>query len=1137
MKGIVFLSILVFPIFLNAWPFGWGGWNGWGGGSGTTIVVDSEPDSGFFSSHKSCEGGRYKDTIQEAVDIANEGDTISICDGTYDESVDVDKNKLTIKKSDDADGDVIVKNSDTIFTLDGVNGIIIDGLELNSSDKYGIEIKGYSNDLYFQNLNIESSGDGIASEDDIGDFALMNSTILSHTDDGVDVNKDVKNVVIDDVQVQASDNAMKFDKGVNGDMNISKLNATNVADGIEFNTIAGELNILDTNITATNFAILVKKSPNDDVNISNNILKVNTDKHAIEFKNNINANLSISNTDIDSGGYTLVVGGNVNQVTLSYLNLLSNNNNGIEFEGAINNGLTFEHSTIKASSSGQYGLLFEGELNKGVDIKDVNISADNYGIHFKNKINDGITIDSCEINSSSSMGIKFMKEIYNNLKINNVEINAYERGIYFNEKQANPVITNSKIVSQTYDAIYTKNNNWSKFTLKDSCLKSKSDNRYALWINNTSTNAEVKNNCFYAPEIDRLGKAGANGNDVDGNYWDGNSGNYVLNKISDTNTLTDCSLSCAMVSANTQSTNGTSNSKFDAWNADSSHSLTDRNITTKISSKDFNIIIASLNEDNDDYQEFNGTVCSRVDGEEWFKNYFQDKNTSDQTDEGNPKFNITKAIKDTNIDIHWKKDVNVSCPLTNEDNSTSSSDNFAIRPKDFHIEDVANLSASDEFDLNVTARDDGGSATAEYNTTLNNIYVNISDTSKTCSDNDADINITSVDFSDGQSSTSAKFDNVGVVDINITDKVWASVDDDDTPKDCNGLYICSNTTQISIYPAKFAIEFKNPPTMKNNNTNDNFTYLSNDLNMSAWLKNLDINITALNGDDDTVTNFDKECYEDSIEFDFDLTKPKDDKSNDANLTYNSDDNDKNTTLGFEKGVVDINHSDFGFNFTRLFYEPRDPFLVDGNDSNITINIVDNNHTDAKGTITKKFEDNATFYYGRVMTQDVETTKDINTTVDVEVYDSSSSSFVSGFVQKSLKWYRHKNHNDKQDGYIQEINATNGVKLEDEEFSLTYGTQVHDPSNGIISVDINKASQEKTYTMHIKTQPWLWYIPDDYGDEYDYSDGSNCTTHPCFKYTLKKTQTSSKIKSGDFNGTSYDIEDRGDYKRVGIKVFR
>jgi len=657
-------------------------------------------------------------------------------------------------------------------------------------------------------------------------------------------------------------------------------------------------------------------------------------------------------------------------------------------------------------------------------------------------------------------------------------------------------------------------------------------------IDNTSTNAEVKNNCFYAPVIERLGKAGASGNDVDGNYWDGNSGNYELNNISDINTLTDCNLDCSMPSINTQNGSGTTNSKFDAWNADSSHSLTDRNITTKISSKDFNVIIASLNEDNDNYQEFNGTVCSSVDGGEWFKNYFKDENTSDQTDEGNPQFNITKAIKDTNVTIKWLKNIYVECSSVTNEDSTTSTDHFAIRPKDFHIEDVADLSASDEFDLQVKARDDGGNATSKYSTSVDDIYVNINDSSKTCDANDADINITSVDFSDGQSSTSTKFENVGVVDINITDKEWANVDDDDTPKNCDGMYICSNTIQVSIYPAKFAIEFKHPPTMQNNNTNDNFTYLSSDLNMSAWLKNLDINITALNGSDDIVTNFDKECYEDSIELDFNLTKPQDDKSNDANLTYNFDDNDKNTTLGFKKGAIDINSSDVGFNFTRLFYDLRNPFMVDGNETNITINVVDNNDTDIKGATTKEFENNATFYYGRVVAKDIETTKDINTTADVEVYDSNSSNFVDGFIQKSLKWYRHKNHNDKQEGYIVEINATNGVKLKDEEFHLIYDDNISNPNRGIINIKINKPDEAKTYRMHIKTQPWLWYIPKDYGGDYNDSDNSNCTTHPCFKYTLKELPSSDiGIKSGNFNGTNYNIPSRGDYKRTGVKVFR
>ena len=71
------------------------------------------------------------------------------------------------------------------------------------------------------------------------------------------------------------------------------------------------------------------------------------------------------------------------------------------------------------------------------------------------------------------------------------------------------------------------------------------------------------------------------------------------------------------------------------------------------------------------------------------------------------------------------------------------------------------------------------------------------------------------------------------------------------------------------------------------------------------------------------------------------------------------------------------------------------------------------------------------------------------------------------------------------------------------------------------------------------QTWFWYIPALYGSEYNDSVGSNCTTHPCFNYTLKKEpiKNTTEIKSGNFNGVDYSLPSRGGYRRTGVKLYR
>jgi len=533
---------------------------------------------------------------------------------------------------------------------------------------------------------------------------------------------------------------------------------------------------------------------------------------------------------------------------------------------------------------------------------------------------------------------------------------------------------------------------------------------------------------------------------------------------------------------------------------------------------------------NDD---FDGTVCSVVFDtadktkiSDWVANTWT---SSDDEKQKDISFTVDKAVKIAKVYTYWHNDGTTNCSgiFSHENNETNSTDDFAIRPKELVISSISDLKAGEAFTFEVTADTD------DYNVTLD-VNVDLNDTSKTCDDNRADFNLTSVDFKDGDSSTSAKFDEVGIVDINITDKTWAEVDNDDTPQTCDagGTYVCSNTIQAKIYPAKFGVNFKTHPNMENNSTTDGFTYLSSDLNMSAWLRNLDINISALNSADEVTKNFDKECYEDSVKVDFTLNRPKDDNSNDANLTYNPDDNDKSDELGFEKGLVDINNSDFGFNFTRVYDKPRNPFFVDGNDSNVSIDVEDNNHTDAKGSVVSDFDDNTTFYYARISTADKETTDNpIPHFSEVEVYDNNASSYVSGFKQNSINWYANAKHSGAFVTLL-EIDATKKSTLNDVKFSISSFTT--DASK--VKFEISNDTKD-TYRMHIKIKPWFWYFPSSIGKTYNEADGSDCTEHPCFEYMLKKEADSSGVKSGEFTGSNHDVKSRGKYEKTGVKVFR
>jgi len=1459
MKNILF-GILVFPLLINA----------------QTLVVDADRSCMMFIGCKSCESTIILDnpyeTIQEAINDANNGDTISICDATYDEQVKIiNKNNLTIKKSDSATDNVIVKNSGDVFTLNGVDGITIDSMKIEqTSGNDGISVKSYSKDILLKNMIITSdSGDGIETYGSNGKFTIENSTIEAE-DEGIDFSGVISEVTISDTNITTTgtgDNhgvkseeiindgitikntfidtkaiGLYFKKNVNGGLNIvdskikSKLesleltktvnggvNITNSSfnstedDSIDFNkNINDGLDIRDTNITASINAMEIAGDINGVATLSN--VKIVSLEKALEFSQKINNGITIENSDFEAKTFGIEINGDINNginitdtiikaqdgeaISLQKINggIILNNvtinskSYGIKLEGKINNEMTFSNLDITSSESDALqidkevkdgfsiknskinakgrGFEFVKQLDGELKIDDVNITSGSHSIYFKDKIKNGIEIKNSDINSTSDIGLYFNNQVKGSFKIDNLTVNAYSKAIYIQEKNSSPVITNSTITSLNDDAIYSKNNGSSKFTLTNNCVRTKkAGSFYALDLNTNNTKAKVSKNCFYASEAHRLAYAKKDGNDIDGNYWDGVSGDYVdsSHHISDTNTMQSCNLTCSgkailladyhfdecsvsndankvddnssndnnatafrdvtstdgkinnaydfdgvdlpdyvsvpsvvldaktnyslsmwvkPTSLNNKDTfisaektddnldemlfrisnnkvafkhkgddgevsfdttisdftlnewnyialtkkgkevcfylngnvkdcktstsdnfnsalgvldgtfmigqdsagvdkyfengnfegaidevkffegalsedevddiynneksgknydgtnrevidctnNGSTseNYNFDVWDKTKSTEpeLNDRDILTKIANESFELHLSEVNA-TDYNDDFDGTVCSVVFDtannttiSDWVKTTWESSDDDNQT---NISFTVDKAVKVAKVYTYWY-DNSDDCGGTlfsHENNDSNSTDDFAIRPKELVISSISDLKAGEAFTFEVTADTD------DYNVTLD-VNVDLNDTSKTCDDNRADFNLTSVDFKDGDSSTSAKFDEVGIVDINITDKTWAEVDNDDTPQTCDagGTYVCSNTIQAKIYPAKFGVNFKTHPNMENNSTTDGFTYLSSDLNMSAWLRNLDINISALNSADEVTKNFDKECYEDSVKVDFTLNRPKDDNSNDANLTYNPDDNDKSDELGFEKGLVDINNSDFGFNFTRVYDKPRNPFFVDGNDSNVSIDVEDNNHTDAKGSVVSDFDDNTTFYYARISTADKETTDNpIAHFSEVEVYDNNASSYVSGFKQNSINWYANAKHSGAFVTLL-EIDATKKSTLNDVKFSISSFTT--DASK--VKFEISNDTKD-TYRMHIKIKPWFWYFPSSIGKTYNEADGSDCTEHPCFEYMLKKEADSSGVKSGEFTGSNHDVKSRGKYEKTGVKVFR
>ena len=252
---------------------------------------------------------------------------------------------------------------------------------------------------------------------------------------------------------------------------------------------------------------------------------------------------------------------------------------------------------------------------------------------------------------------------------------------------------------------------------------------------------------------------------------------------------------------------------------------------------------------------------------------------------------------------------------------------------------------------------------------------------------------------------SISYTDVGTIELNIFDKEWAAVDNDDTPMDCNTsrahTYICAYE-QVTFIPHHFGVE----NIVLRNHKDGNFTYLSNDLNMSA---HLEARISALNAEGNVTQNFREGnlFYENPVTVNLNVTDWNASAQNRHPLgnTVNIRDINASELLGFggddeTNGTHTITYASqrLLFNYERNNNQPVNPFKVPQSDINIS---VASTYTASGktaiiiGSGVEKDDRNATFYFGRAKASlelyDVEGTV-ADTPITVQVYCSNSNDF-------------------------------------------------------------------------------------------------------------------------------------------------
>lgn len=583
--------------------------------------------------------------------------------------------------------------------------------------------------------------------------------------------------------------------------------------------------------------------------------------------------------------------------------------------------------------------------------------------------------------------------------------------------------------------------------------------------------------------------------------------------------------------------------RFDAW--DTFRSINDRNISTKIVGKDFNLTIGSLNDSNNGTKDFNGTVCAQIVNSAgnpisgWSAPaLFNNEQTKTLT------FNLNRAIGGSDsagIKLYWKKNVSSACPISTEDNSTIATDRFAVRPASFDLS-APNAIAGADFNVTFRALNQIGTASSDYNETSSGTFdVQIAERNPVCPLGTFTAPLTPLTFQNGSKTLTTRYSDVGLIDINITDmdkpciSRYAAIDCDDLNVSDGSAFtadlipIGHKSASIVIKPHHFDYDAR----LQNFNAL-NYTYLSNDLNMSA---KLDLNITARGADNLTTPNYNALCYAKNTNYTFNyFTAP----SISSSLQYVTDRPDPYTQVfGIGTfGINDINRSVFttdhngtavfevSLNFTRSPSLPLSPF-----DMNISSALVQDTDGISGNDATIG---NATFVYGRTRAYDITTDQTtVPNPVEMEIYGKNPThSFLNDKPQNILYWYRNTDHNTNASGSVLSASASD----------LTFDTS-SSPSNGLHTIMItNPFGSAMTRNVNIAIPEWLWYSPS--GTAYD-GTGTDCSKHPCFVYRFIPNASSADqlredtkgVNSGTFGGGDFSIPSSESKTNRGSKMFR
>jgi hypothetical protein len=150
-------------------------------------------------------------TIQDAVNAAQNGDTIEVSSGRYDEAVTIaGKDNLTIAGK----GKATLTGNSARISVDDCDGVTIKGLTFENTGDEGIDFEDVTS-LKIEKCTFKRTGDDAISGNSAAGLVISKCTIDDPGDDGVDVD-DSSDVVIEKCKVRKiDDNGLQLD-GIDG---------------------------------------------------------------------------------------------------------------------------------------------------------------------------------------------------------------------------------------------------------------------------------------------------------------------------------------------------------------------------------------------------------------------------------------------------------------------------------------------------------------------------------------------------------------------------------------------------------------------------------------------------------------------------------------------------------------------------------------------------------------------------------------------------------------------------------------------------------------------------------------------------------------------------------------------------------